>query len=1437
MAKGLYNRISWILLFFVLGIGFNAFGHSVQVAYCANCSGDLRIWVEHWHSTEDINSTTMTLEVTVNGVTTTYTGSPNTGVQDVPFGSLPGCSTPLTLFGSCPGQANTYNDWVAYDFIGMPVGVPIIIKIISGNSAFTEDGCGMYPASTGIIIIDPPPAISNATGCSGTNDSIGPFIFAQGNTWTNDNTAIGLPASGTGDIPAFIPPATSTTQVATITVSNTCGSTSFTITVKPSPVSNFTGPGVSGSSSIACPGLPVNFTSLSTPVSGSTIASWTWDFGDGSPPVNSSNPTHTFPTSQSTYLVKLTTTDANGCAPDTSLTVNITGPTAAFTAPNVCDSTAAVFTDASTPSNGISAWKWDFNNDGTTDNTTQNPSFNYASPGTYQVELLVEAGGCKDSVTHSIVVNPKPNAVYTASPECLGQTTSFLNTSSISSGAITGWSWDFNDSSPLNTTLAPTHTYTAAASYNVSLTVTSDSGCTDVATQAVIVHDPPVSQFSFSNVCKYDSASFTNTSQNPGSGTISAWSWNFGDGSPLNTATWSPKHLYTAPGDYVVTLITQSSNMGCADTLKDTITVFSVPLANFSFMDVCLNQPSVFNDLSLTSPGSITGWAWDFGDGSPLGSSANPTHTYSIPDSYVVSLVATTNNGCKDTAFKTTRVHALPVADYTTTNVCFASIANFNSTSTIMSIDTIQSWSWDFDDNTAPGSSPTISHLCAAAGNYDVQLMVTSTFGCKDSITKTLTVYPKPTADFSNTTVCAGNATIFTDASSTSTGTISTWSWDFGDSSPANNTASPSYIYTAAGIKTVSLVVNNSFSCADTATKSVTVYFNPVASFTYSNVCSGDTMYFNNTTTVDNSTSIASYLWAFGDSGPNSFVQDPAHYYMNPGNYTVTLVATTTDGCSSAGIMPVNAFDAPTSAMTFVNTCLSDPAVFTNTSTPPSTGTIGSWSWNFGDGSPVNSTSSNPSHYYASPGDYVVTLVTNSSNLGCSDTLKDTITVYNTPVADFGFTEVCEDNATAFTDLSGITGGDVLTDWSWDFGDGTALATQQNPAHTYTASGAPAVKLIVTTNKGCKDTVTKNAIVHATPVALISAPNTCLGNLTVFTDMSTIAPNPSNDVIQSRAWDFGDGSPIYNNQSASHLYPATGAYTIQLVTVSTFGCADSASQTFVVNPKPVVNFTADTLQGCEPLCVNFSQSSTISSGSISNYLWTFGDGSPADTLQNPAHCFVNELPVLPENLDVTLTATSDSGCVTILTKADYITVYPKPVADFTTQPQDVSIVLPYVTITDASVGAVYWSWDFGDGSTHFDTTAVTDSLVHTYADTGAFTTMLIITSEYGCKDTAYQNPYIAPDYTLYIPSGFTPNNDGKNDAFCPVGLYISKFEMTIYDRWGNFVFYSDDINKCWEGPVGSGSEITLQDIYVYVIKVTDSRKRKHYYRDIVSVIR
>ncbi|MCE9539317.1 MAG: PKD domain-containing protein, partial [Bacteroidetes bacterium] len=626
----------------------------------------------------------------------------------------------------------------------------------------------------------------------------------------------------------------------------------------------------------------------------------------------------------------------------------------------------------------------------------------------------------------------------------------------------------------------------------------------------------------------------------------------------------------------------------------------------------------------------------------------------------------------------------------------------------------------------------------------------------------------------------------------------------------------------------LTLITNSSnLGCADTIVKSVQVYYNPTADFTFNDVCFRDTVHFNNTSSVHNSTSITGYLWVFGDGGATSNAKDPSHYYSISGTYNVTLVSTTANGCSAVANFNIKVFDAPSNAFLFSNTCLFDSAVVTNSSANPPVGSIASWSWNFGDGSAINTSVWSPSHLYAAPGNYLLTLITNSSNLGCADTLKDTITVFPMPVANFGFVDVCLNQAMNFIDQSIVSIGSIAS-VSWNFGDGSPLDTNPITTHTYASPGSYTVSLIVSTNNSCKDTVTKTVTVHPLPDAEFSATRVCDGSIVTFNDLSTI---PNTDSLQSWTWNFGDGSTLNNNQNTSHLYPTKGSYSVQLLVVSNFGCLDSITKISIVNPNPVVLFTANDTVGCEPLCIGFQDLSYIASGINVQWTWDFGEGN---TASDPNHCYNNGSVVLPEFFSVTLTVTSDSGCISTLSKNNYITVYPNPNAGFAVAPQTAVITNPVISIIDASEGANFWTWNFGDGS---DTVSAFNPLPHTYADTGTYTIMLVTSNQFSCLDTSYQTVIIEPDFLFYIPNAFTPNDDGVNDTFSGRGLVITKYEMTIFDRWGNLVFFSDNIDKPWDGRVNHGTEIAQGEVYIYSFKVTDFNMKKHEYKGVVTLVR
>lgn len=686
----------------------------------------------------------------------------------------------------------------------------------------------------------------------------------------------------------------------------------------------------------------------------------------------------------------------------------------------------------------------------------------------------------------------------------------------------------------------------------------------------------------------------------------------------------------------------------------------------------------------------------------------------------------------------------------------------------------------------------------------------------------------KPEAGFSATTVCYGNTTQFTNNSVTQKGVITTYEWNFGDSSPIDTAFSPSHTYSASGTYTVNLIITNNFTCKDTSTQTITVHATPVASFTTNDVCLTDSVYFTNTSTIDPNGTIAGYGWQFGDGG-TSTQQSPAHLYTT-GTYSITMIVVSTNLCSDTISQNVSTFDPPTAMFTKNNVCLIEAATFTNTSQQPTMGTIATWEWDFGDGTALNTTTTSPSHLYSSPGDYDVQLITRSSNLACADTLALTITVYPMPIADFDFEDVCKDVATQLTDASIVASGSV-TGWNWNFGDGSGTSTSQSPNYTYDYSGTFNITLITTTNNGCKDTISKSTVVHPLPAASFSTTNVCDGFTAQFANSSTIS---GSSTIQQNGWSFGDGA-VATTQNTSHLYSGAGSYTAKLIVVSDFGCKDSVTHTIVVNPNPVVDFTASSTQGCEPLCITLTDASTISNGgNNTSWVWNMGDSSPVpNNAQLQQHCYTNADVWQPVNYSPSLTITSDSGCVTSITKNNFITVYPAPVADFSVNPTTTTTIDAVITIADSSIGATTWDWDFGD----FSSSSSNPPLTHEYIDTGVYVITLITTTSYNCSDTTQQTVIIEPTFTIYIPNAFSPNGDGINDTFLIKGEFITEFKMLIYDRWGNVVYKTDDLNEWWDGTANGGNEKAQIDVYVYVIEATDIKSKKHTYRGTVTLLR
>ncbi len=890
--------------------------------------------------------------------------------------------------------------------------------------------------------------------------------------------------------------------------------------------------------------------------------------------------------------------------------------------------------------------------------------------------------------------------------------------------------------------------------------------------------------FSSTSVCLGYSTTFTDNStvnQCP----LVGWQWNFGDGSQVDT-TQNPIHNYVNSGTYMVTLIITSSN-GCSDSVTKNVVVNPLPTIT--------NAPStpvicIGDSINITASGASS-YSWLPATG--LSSVTGATITAYPTDTTIYTIAGTDSLGCVNTTNFTVIVNPLPTVNISgTTAICFGQ-------STILTASGGVSYDW------SPGGQTTTSISVNPPNSTNYSVTVTDVNGCIDSTSTNITVNPLPTASFNTNNVCQYDTAQFTDSSTISSGTINIFAWDFGDAT-ISSLQNPTHHYSADGAYTVELLVTSNNGCKDSISQPVVIFSVPNADFSFTNVCIYDTAQFTDTTSIANGN--FSWYWNFGD-GVASSLQSPSHLYSTDGTYTVQLLVTSNNNCKDSVTGQLNVYPIPVVDFSSVNDCSNDTTHFIDLSTV-SSGTISSWNWNFGDAN--FSSIQNANHLYAVAGLYLVTL-TASSNFGCADTISKTIERYPLPVVDFSPTIVCFYDTTSLTDLSAISSGTIVN-WIWNFGDGTPNSNTQNPQHFF-GLGNYYVTLIAVSDKGCIDDSTKQVGVYPLPVANFDGSNVCLNQPPAqFANSSSVLTGS----VTFWQWNFGDGS-FSSIENPSHSYQNDGLFNVQLIVSSNNGCKDTIIKQTTIYPLPVVNFNADTSSGCKSLCVNFSDASSVPGDSIILWSWNFGDGATV-VGKNTEHCFFND-----GQYDITLISTSSQGCRDTLTQQQMITIWPSPVAGFITVPDAASILNPEFEFIDLSSGSTQWQWSFGDSSN-----SGLQKPLHSFSDTGTYTVQQIVINQYGCKDTIEKTVIISPEFTIYIPNAFSPNGDGDNDTFIPIGSGIdaSEFELFIFDRWGNLIFQSNEINKPWDGK-DRGGKLMQQDIYVWKVKLLDVFKKKHTY--------
>ena len=338
-------------------------------------------------------------------------------------------------------------------------------------------------------------------------------------------------------------------------------------------------------------------------------------------------------------------------------------------------------------------------------------------------------------------VNQAPTAAFTSSAANL--VASFDGSASADAdGSVASYSWNFGDNTAAGSGAKPSHTYAAAGTYSVVLTVTDDKGATGAVTKSITVtaaNQAPAAAFSPSAVNLV--ASFDGSASADPDGSVASYSWNYGDNTAAGSGATS-SHTYAAAGTYSVVL-TVTDDKGATGAVTKPVTVNAAnqaPLA--AFTSTSANLVASFDGSSSVDPdGSVASYSWNFGDNTPAGSGATPSHTYAAAGSYSVVLTVTDDKGATSAVTKSVTVSAAnqaPVAAFSSSAVNL--VASFDGSASADPDGSVASYSWNFGDNTPAGSGATPSHTYAAAGTYSVVLTVTDNKGATGSVTKTIVV-------------------------------------------------------------------------------------------------------------------------------------------------------------------------------------------------------------------------------------------------------------------------------------------------------------------------------------------------------------------------------------------------------------------------------------------------------------------------------------------------------------------------------------------------------------------------------------------------------------------------------------------------------------------------------------------------------------------------
>ena len=1099
-----------------------------------------------------------------------------------------------------------------------------------------------------------------------------------------------------------------------------------TVYIRPQPVASFTSDEVDG-----CEPLAANFENTTT-----SADSYVWDFDNG---ITDDGETASYAFSTSgeveTFTVTLTATDDLGCSDVATQTVTVY-PAADF-ALDLSTAPTCSPVELTLPSfEGLYNFDWNFGDGTTSTENGPNHTWENNTDNTSASIITLEAEtqyGCGGMAVALLQVNPSPTASFAAdiNAGCEPLNVNFLNETS----AAQSFSWDFGNGSSAATENAAEEFVTEGfdTTFDVSLTVTHALGCTDTATETVTVFPAVVVDLTL----PIDSACSPLALTMPVFEGVENITWNFGDGSTSNET--APTHTWeNNTGELMAATVTFSAQTpnGCAGNATTEVFIKPQPVAEFStdFDNGCEPLVSQFGNNSAHADA----FDWNFGNGDSS-HDENPSMVFlagSATETFTVTLTATDELGCFDTATQNVTVH--PGADFT------LDLGN-DSVCSPLSIDlpaisNAQNITWNFGDgSTSNETAPThtwennTGELMAATVTFSAQ----TPNGCAGNATTEVFIKPQPVADFtaSETNGCEPLTTTFANNSTNGDSYI----WNFGEALlPGEFNMSPSVDHEFIAIGndsttyTVTLLAIDALGCTDQRTLDIEVLPSPEFDLVLdaTEACSPLVL------TMPEMNASSTGYWSFGD-GTLSNESTPTHSWNNNSmelaSFSIEFQGANAFGCSGNASADVSVKPQPIADFTSADAegCAPFDASLTNLSERAD-----SYAFNFDDGMGESTNNLDQIlHTFAgsdSVVEYTVSL-TATHDLGCSDVHEEVIIVFPGAAASWiGATEGCAPfNADLILDAPSTT--NAVWNLNGEIFTGDSLNTTfsgtsgMNAEHT--------IGLEVTSEFGCMDSTDIMVTVHPVPALSLSTSTSAscsdemwmIFNDTQFADSSAIT--------------FNDGSEFINPTDSIVMNTANEnsndtIVEMTLTAFTNFGCTAASGLAHIVHPNVTADFTFPEA-ACTPLTADFTNNSVNASGSIA---WSFGDGSTS-TENNPAHVFNTES-VEDTTFTVSLLATNAAGCADS-TSAEII-VFGRPLAALALDSLEGCYPVD-VTFANNSFGHSSVSWNYGNG----EFGAINDSL-HTKTffnpteELITYTTVMNITNEHNCEASASVQFDVAP---------------------------------------------------------------------------------------------